>query len=76
MGLITGLKWKLYALVAAAFILGLIQWRNGAINQALDAEKAKGLAAKLKLSEEMRDAANSVDTDRDGLSDRLRNHEF
>ena len=76
MRLFTGLKWKLYALIAGAFILGLFGWRNNYARRVLDAENAKRLAAKLKQSEEMRNAASEVDTSRDGVAERLRNHEF
>lgn len=76
MRLFGGVKWKLYALVAGAFILGLLQWRNSFAQRLLDAERAKILAAKLKQSEDMRNAARDVDTSRAGLSDRLRDHDF
>jgi hypothetical protein len=76
MTFLTGIKWKLYGLIALAFVLGLLQWRNSFAQRLLDAEEAKRLKAQLKQSEEMRDAANSVDTDRASLSDRLRDHDF
>lgn len=76
MPFLSGIKWKIYALVAVSFVLGLLQWRNSFAQRALDAERAKRLDAQLKQSEEMRDAANSVDTDRAGLSERLRDNEF
>lgn len=66
------MKWKLYALLALAFIAGLFGLRQVVINSALDREKARVNEQKLKSIKAKKEIERDVKTqDDDSLTDRL-----
>lgn len=66
-------RWLVMAggVILAVLTFGQIKKREGRAE-----ERASATEAKLKKTEEMRNAANNVDTDRDALADRLRDRKF
>jgi hypothetical protein len=65
------LRYKLYLLAAAAFVLGLFRWRNVAVSDALDElrdQQKKAAEKALRTSLEVRDQVEILDDV--GLRDR------
>jgi hypothetical protein len=58
------LRYKLYLLAAAAFVLGLLRWRNAAVSNAIDELKARQREAEdqaRRTSAEVRDEVEILD---------------
>jgi uncharacterized protein YqfA (UPF0365 family) len=60
------LRWKIYGLIALAFIAAALRWRASAVNDALalaQAERDRRAAEAVSRAQEVRDEVESMDTD-------------
>ena len=65
------LHWKIYGLVALAFVLGLLRWRSMAVDAALAEAEAERNKRRLKAIEEAARVRDEVEImDDTGLADR------
>ena len=65
------LRWKIYGLVALAFVLGLLRWRSMAVDAALAEAEAERNKRRLKAIEEAARVRDEVEImDDTGLADR------
>lgn len=58
------IRWKIYAFVAAAFLLGLLRWRSIAVQRAiedLERQRAESRLKAAKKAKEIRDDVESQD---------------